>query len=235
MGGGCPLGSDPTGRGGARAGTANDPPNRPSRSPGRPECGKQADRGALLPPHRSGKPGPRRSGTLATAGRGSMADAPRLWVGERVSTGALGSHKALVAVRPRVPRSPETPNVNVSWWRLQLLHRPCPRGGSSPSAPAVCLLRGARAAGKWSAELGWGEGRGPAGTTTPRMHRRLGGFAASSFSPRLSLVFLKPSPLSAEGGMVFSGSAELAAPSAEATVRFQPLLYTQSRFVSSCD
>lgn len=148
--------------------------------------------------------------------------------GERASTGALGNHKALVAGRPRVPRSPETPNVNVSWQRVQLLDGPRPpaRAAAHQGEPPTFASSAAR---------------GPLGNGVRSLVgvRPCGDYNSQNAPPAQGLCCTLPLAQSFSscrlGRVVFSRPPELAAPPAQATVRFQALLYTQSRFVSSCD
>lgn len=156
MGGWRPLSSALRGWGGAKAGTVG-PPARPIPfPPGWPERWSQAGRRAPLVRHRPGKPRPRHPETPAI-GCAFMADTARLWGGQRVSAGTHGGHKAFVAVHPSVSETPGMPDVSASRPRLQRLLRPRP-----PTAAAAYhrarLLRGAGAAGRWSAEPG-GDGR----------------------------------------------------------------------------
>ena len=154
-----PPGSAPRRRGGAGrrgGGHRSGPADRPTALP-KPvwpmERGREAERGAPLPSHRSGEPGSRRPETPAAAGCASMAEAVHQPRGEKASSGTRGTHGPCRCP----PEGPSAPGAadNVSRPRPRCFSAPDPPPciSSSASAPTARLLRGAGAAGRWSAEL----------------------------------------------------------------------------------
>lgn len=211
MSGGRPAAPPGGGEGRRGGGTAAGQPADPRSFSVRPtERGREEERGAPLPPHRSGEPGTRRPETPVAAGCASMADAARPWRRQRARTGTCGGHPALAAARPRVPRPP-LPADNVSLRRLRRLPAPGPLPQrqlitqrphrSPPLRRGGCWEMKCRA--RWNLEEGT-----PKGTTTPRMHLPLSCFASPSLSPRsfgfpqarisvYRLLFSEPVPLAA--------------------------------------
>ncbi|XP_005399036.1 PREDICTED: uncharacterized protein LOC102018270 [Chinchilla lanigera] len=153
---------------------------------------------------------------------------------ERVRTGTHGSHKALVAAHGRISRSQGTPDVNVSRRRSQLplRHKPLSSyGSSSPSAPSARLRRGAGVTGRWSTDPDEGR-RGPLCGNYNSQNAPSHG--ASRFPPSLHPLCLwafcaKASFLAVRAAVLSACAVGYPLEDcAEAPVRFQPLLGSQS-------